>query len=59
MFTLTERRTGLAVGTGLRSVRPKLSLSELGNCVKVDVAVLGQIVTNSPYILCGRKTTLN
>ena len=33
--------------------------SELRNCVKVEVAVLGIIVHNSPYGLCERKATLN
>ena len=34
------------------------SVSEL-SCVKVEVAVLGHTVHNSPYGLCGRKATLN
>ena len=29
------------------------------SCVKVEVAVLGPPVPNSPYGLCGRKATLN
>ena len=27
--------------------------------MKVEVAVLGSLIPNSPYGLCGRKTTLN
>ena len=34
-------------------------LSEVRSCVKVEVAVLGSAVPNSPYGLCGRKATLN
>ena len=33
--------------------------SELRSCVKVEVAVLGLPLPNSPYGLCGRKATLN
>ena len=33
--------------------------SEFRSCVKVEVAVLGSPVPNSPYGLCGRKATLN
>ena len=32
---------------------------ELRSCVKVEVAVLGSPVPNSPYGFCGRKATLN
>ena len=31
--------------------------SELRSCEKVEVAVLGSEVLNSPYGLCGRKAT--
>ena len=27
-------------------------------CVKVEVAILGHTVPNSPYSLCGRKATV-
>ena len=33
--------------------------AELRSCVKVEAAVAGLPVTNSPYGLCGRKATLN
>ena len=37
--------------------KKKCSASELRSCVKVEVAVMGSLVPNSPYGLCGRKTT--
>ena len=37
----------------------KTDRSELGSCKKVEVAVLGLPVPNSPYGLCGRKATLD
>ena len=33
--------------------------SELWSCEKVEVAILGPIIHNSPYSLCGRKATLS
>ena len=36
-----------------------LTDSELRKCVKVEVAVLGSPIPNSPYDLCGHKATLN
>ena len=35
------------------------TITELRSCVKVEVAVLGSPVPNSPYGLCGRKVTLD
>ena len=40
---------------GLRGTRAAV----LRSCVNVEVAVLGSLVPNSPYALCGRKATPN
>ena len=53
-----ESLMALMVSVDVEQHLPRTNLrSELRSCVKVEVAVLGSLVPNSPYCLCERKAT--